>query len=766
MPSMHEHTGWLLDVYPNDRGVTVWLLGDDGRRRRLFQPLPVTGYVAGPFPRLRSLWRFLRQGPVPVRLGRARREELSAGPIDVLEFQAASPAAFQILFNTVEAAFPDLDYYDVDIPLSLRYAAAFGPSPLSRCHVALDDDVIHSIIPLDTPWDIDAELPPFRILTLEPDVDPFHRRPTSIRITNGRDPAHLRHISVDLEPRHRLLGAVHTALTHLDPDIVITRWGDTWLLPLLLTIQRDLGAAFFNPNRDPDRQPLRRAAGSWFTYGSVVYRGEQVHLFGRWHIDKTNAMMYKEYGLTGALEQARVTGLPVQEIARKSPGAGITAMQMLVALRRGVLVPYRKQQAERFKSARDLIRADRGGLVYQPLVGVHQDVAEIDFVSMYPSIMARFNISPETVGVHAAGAAIVPGLGIAVDQSREGLVPATLKPLLAKRIAIKERLAAMDPRDCRYQSLKARSAALKWLLVVCFGYLGYKNARFGRIEGHEAVTAYSRELLLRAKEAAEDAGYTVLHMYVDGLWIRPDSTAAAPIPAVTDEITARTGLAIALEGIYRFVVFLPSRRDERIPVANRYYGVFQDGSIKMRGIETRRHDTSPFIAQTQTDILRAMAAAAPGEPPWTRLPAIIAALRRQLVALRAGNIPLEQLLITQRVARLPDEYRAHTPAAHALAQLQAEDKQLRPGQYVRFLYTLGAPGVHAWDAPLPDGALPIDTARYTELLLRAAANVLRPFIAEDRLRRLVLGEAYQLPLALGRSCSTSGGADNRGPRFG
>jgi len=65
-------------------------------------------------------------------------------------------------------------------------------------------------------------------------------------------------------------------------------------------------------------------------------------------------------------------------------------------------------------------------------------------------------------------------------------------------------------------------SAHKWLLVTCFGYLGYKNARFGRIEAHEAVTAYGRECLLRAKEAAEDLGGTVLHMYVDGLWVKKD----------------------------------------------------------------------------------------------------------------------------------------------------------------------------------------------------------------------------------------------------
>jgi DNA polymerase-2 len=51
------------------------------------------------------------------------------------------------------------------------------------------------------------------------------------------------------------------------------------------------------------------------------------------------------------------------------------------------------------------------------------------------------------------------------------------------------------------------------LLVVCFGYLGYKNARFGKIESHEAVTAISRELMMQAKEVAKDMGFEVLHMY-------------------------------------------------------------------------------------------------------------------------------------------------------------------------------------------------------------------------------------------------------------
>ncbi|MGH7743442.1 MAG: hypothetical protein ACREQ5_01280 [Candidatus Dormibacteria bacterium] len=40
---------------------------------------------------------------------------------------------------------------------------------------------------------------------------------------------------------------------------------------------------------------------------------------------------------------------------------------------------------------------------------------------------------------------------------------------------------------------KLQRESLKWLLVCCFGYAGYKNARFGKIEAHEAINAVARD---------------------------------------------------------------------------------------------------------------------------------------------------------------------------------------------------------------------------------------------------------------------------------
>jgi DNA polymerase-2 len=303
----------------------------------------------------------------------------------------------------------------------------------------------------------------------------------------------------------------------------------------------------------------------------------------------------------------------------------------------------------------------------------------------------------------------------------------------------------MSSRDCRYRPLKARSAALKWLLVVCFGYLGYKNARFGRIESHEAVTAYGREALLRAKEAAEDAGFTILHMYVDGLWVKKEEGQTADfIEPLLAEIAARTGLPIVLEGIYRWIAFLPSRLDNRVPVANRYFGLFQDGTLKKRGIEVHRHDTPLFVAQVQEKILRRMAQVPPGQPLQSSLPAVLRLLSKSLSDLQEGKIPPRYLVISQTLSKTVAEYRVPSAAASAVMQLEQNGKERRPGQRIKFIYTCGQPGVHAWDLPLPVDIKTVDVEHYMALMIRAAAAVLQPLgIEENELRNWLLGYSYQ-----------------------
>jgi len=763
------NVGWLLDLYPDPAsGTRFWFLFEDGARRCLSHPFPVTFYAAGPAERLRALWRFLRVHPIRAELSRDERRDLFSGPVPVLAAAVPGPLEARTLFFAARRAFPDLAWYDADVPFPLRAAARYGVFPLARCEVDCEGDRLLAIRPLSSPWDLDPEPPPLRALHLEPDSEPAHREPRCLQVSSfdyGRKTGALRsgqafdygrktgafplrqnsgqgsrqaphgafEIPLAMETQaeaRRLLVSLRAVLQRVDPDLIVIPWGDTWVLPRLLDLSEKWGLPL-PLNRDPDRPVERRKELSYHAYGQIVYRGQQIHLFGRWHIDPRNAMLYGEYGMEGAFESARLTGLGLQDAARKSPGAGISAMQLVTALRSGILIPHEKQQAETPKSALDLIHADRGGMVYPPITGLHRHVAEIDFVSMYPALMVHHNISPEVGAAERV-------------QQPSGLVPRTLAPLLAKRVALKGRLLDLPSWHPDRRKLKARATAQKWLLVTCFGYLGYKNARFGRIEAHEAVTAGGREALLDAKEAAEDDGYRALHLYVDGLWVQRDGLEKpSEIEGLLDEIARRTGLPIALEGIYDWIAFLPSRVDDRLAVPNRYFGRFQSGEIKMRGIAARRRDTPPYIKEAQFELIRGL----PTDPGRLGecLPDLVDRLQERIADLRAGRAPLEELVVAQRLSKVLAAYRVPSPAARAAAQLEAVGKYSQPGMRVRFLYTRGDPGVWAWDLPGEPPRACVDAARYIELILRAAAEALWPFgIPETTVRNWLCGGADHL----------------------
>jgi len=725
---MNELTGWILDIYSHpERGIILWMLCDDGQRRCLHQDFPVTFYAAGASHRLRDLWKFLENRPLNMMLSRDERRDLFTGSTVVLAATLDSPSALPPLFQTLTKLFPDLVFYDADLHVALRHAAMYGTFPLARCHVVADgQDTIHKLEVLDSKWDLDPAPPPLRVLTIEPDVDPFHDHPERILIRSQKN-----NMVLDLENETHLLGFFDYLLKKSDPDLIVTSHGDTWLLPLLLELSEKRGHPLLF-NRDPDGQIRHRKERSYFAYNQVIYRGGQIHLAGRLHLDVHNTVMYGDYGVDGVLEMARVSSLPIQTAARVSPGTGISAMQIVKALENGILVPLHKEQVERPKTASELFHDDRGGTVYDPIIGLHEDVAEVDFFSMYPSIMVCFNISPETVGTEKKTFETAADLTSVVKRSELGLVPQTLAPLLEKRFSLKSQLLTLSKLDCRYKNYKAQAAAHKWLLVTCFGYLGYKNARFGRIEAHEAVTAYGREVLLRAKEAAEDLGFRVLHLYVDGMWVQKSGCREVrDFQPLLDEIKVRTSLPIALDGIYKWVAFLPSRRNSKIPVPNRYFGVFQNGEIKTRGIEARRHDTPAFIRETQMKILETLAKSPDAKGLKDFLPEIRVFIHEKQTALRSGNIPLEKLIVRQTVSRKLDEFRSPSPVSTALEQLQNTGKSLRPGQSIRLIYTLGIPRARAWDLPDTFDPRTVNIPRYRRLLSRAIDSVMEPVIGRD-----------------------------------
>ena len=730
--------GWLLDLYLNqEEGLTLWFIGEDDRRVCFKQAFPVSFYVAGPNEQLRALWKRVNGKTGVLGLSRKQKQDVFvADPVDVMQIDMDSPANQVSLFRDIEAAFPDLTYYDADVTIGTRYMARHGAFPLALCELEADENqIIQSIRPLNTRWDLIPDLPPLRILELKPDCDPNRGKVRSLLMRTDRFTQ-----QIPLDSAGEYLRMIDEALATYDPDIFVTDWGDSWLIPFLSAQSEEKGIPL-QLNRDATRPVRWQKETTYFSYGHIIYRPEEAHLFGRCHVDRKSSMMWSDYSLAGTMEMARVTTLPIEKAARVSPGQGISAMQVITALEKDVLVPYQKRQVEEFKSGMQLIQSDRGGMVYQPKVGLHMDVAQVDFVSMYPAVIIKGNISPE-----------VP-LPDVLEPAREelGVVPLTLKPLYEKRVAIKKKIRQYPPDHPMVAILKERANALKWLLVVCFGFLGYKNARYGRIEAHEAVTKGGREVLLRAKEVAESEGFEVLHMYVDALWIKKKGCSKQEhFTDVITKINLHTGLTINLDGIYRWVAFLPSKTDARIPIANRYFGVFQSGEIKVRGVEARRRDTPIWIAAVQKEMIALLGQARTRAELSDCIQKAFCFYYSALEKLEKNQVPVDQLVINGKVSYALEAYKASTASVRAARQMEAAGMPIKPGMRIRFVYRKGEPDVFAWDLGEPIDPLEVNKPKYIELLAKAGSAVLAPFgISEARFREWSENRSIQLKLDQG-----------------
>jgi DNA polymerase-2 len=144
------------------------------------------------------------------------------------------------------------------------------------------------------------------------------------------------------------LETLNRRIQQWDPDVLTTDWGDGYLIPHLLEWARRARRPL-RLNRDRDFEVAARPGKSFMSYGRTVHQSGAHYLFGRWHLDLKNSFYFKECGWEGLFEIARIAKIPVQRAARTTIGTSLSSMQLDVALKRGLLIPLDKAQAEDFR---------------------------------------------------------------------------------------------------------------------------------------------------------------------------------------------------------------------------------------------------------------------------------------------------------------------------------------------------------------------------------------------------------------------------------
>jgi DNA polymerase elongation subunit (family B) len=268
------------------------------------------------------------------------------------------------------------------------------------------------------------------------------------------------------------------------------------------------------------------------------------------------------------------------------------------------------------------------------------------------------------------------------------------------------------------------------MLVCCFGYLGYKNARFGKIEAHESVNAFSRDAILTAKEVAERNGYQLVHGIIDCIWLKKQGAAERDYLKLCREITAQVGVDISLEGIYDWICFPASKMAPALPTANRYFGWYKHGEFKIRGIEARRHDTPAFLKKMQVAMLDRMSKCRTVEELQASVPDLLEIVRSYVSMLKSGRASPMELVLHRRISQEAEEYANNSISAVVTKMIEDAGIHLAAGESIDFII------IDQSGKKKPEKAKPIglyafedgyDIEKYTELTLKTAETVMLPF---------------------------------------
>ena len=715
--------------------MAVWVIGENGERTRLIDGFQPKVYISGKqddierlastfySSRVIATWDFANKYAHPTDSEKSRVLEITLK--DCRMMSAFTRGILEM------GDYLRYEVHNCDLHGDRTYLFNHDIFPLAFVEVQNESSGLRYKL-LDSVMSNDYSVPPLKIMSLSVEIA------KAGKIGNFDDP--VSKITIAQENKEVVIDSGSEAdkflqltdgVCEFDPDIVLTAGGDSFLFPYLVHRAEESGVLDrFLLSRDPVPFPSKIKGGgrTFFSYGRTFYRATTLRLFGRVHIDEGNTFALSECSFDGLYEIARICRMPLHTSSRASIGSSMSSLQFYQAVKDDILIPRNKSIPEAWKSGRELLVGDRGGIVYEPVVGLHDEICEVDFSSMYPSLMVKHNISAETVLCKCCpnSKRRIPDMKFHICEKKMGIVPKTLEFVVNKRQTYK-RLREEASDAATKELYDRRQAALKWILVTCFGYLGYKNAKFGTVDGHIGVCAFGRDAFLRAARIAEKRKFSVVHGIVDSLWLKKKDATPDEYNELCAEVSHEIGVPLNFEGKYKWIVFLPSKVHPRIGVLNRYYGVMENGKVKIRGVETRRRDTPKFVYDAQMEMINVFATANNAQEFLRKIPEALKVVKAYRQKLLKGEVPVWDLIVTKHLSKQPGKYRQRVSQAIAAEQLIREGAEVNAGKNVRFVFTDAESkrfDRRVKAEQLIDREVNADTKKYLLLLYASAASLL------------------------------------------
>ncbi|MEM3927040.1 MAG: DNA polymerase II [Desulfurococcaceae archaeon] len=394
---------------------------------------------------------------------------------------------------------------------------------------------------------------------------------------------------------------------------------------------------------------------------------EKRELLLRYNLDDVKSTMgLAEKFLPFAMQLSNITGLPLDQVGAASVGYRLEWFLMREAYRNNELIPNRIERS---------IESYKGAVVLKPLPGIHENIAVMDFTSMYPNIMIKYNVGPDTIvynepcneNLHN----IAPELGHCFKKEPAGFFKNVLQSLLKLRKSIRDEMKKYHPDSYEYKILDERQRAVKILANATYGYMGWAGARWYCRECAEAVTAWGRQTINKAIEIARALGLRVIYGDTDSIFVTHDPGKIEEFARIVEN---DLGFEIKIDKIYKRVFFSEAKK--------RYAGLLEDGRIDIVGFEAVRGDWAEIAKEVQEKVTEILLR-------YGDLEKAIDYVRNVISDLNQYKVPLEKLIIWKTLTKPIEEYEADAPHVAVAKKMIRKGIKIAIGDKVGYVVLKG-----------------------------------------------------------------------------
>lgn len=399
-----------------------------------------------------------------------------------------------------------------------------------------------------------------------------------------------------------------------------------------------------------------------------------------------------------------------------------------------------------------------GGLVLEPKKGFYDRyVLQLDFNSLYPSIIQEFNICFSTLdlghnktGQQEENAVHTPASGdrtpadpVAVTRNKmldlpksnllEGVLPRVLRRLVLQRREVKKLLKEERKRTgketLRARQLDIRQLAIKLTANSLYGCLGFEGSRFFARPLAEMVTMQGRDTLQKTVDLARDTfNAQVIYGDTDSLFVYTGLEDISRVRKLGMELKRDVNrkyktLEIEIDAIYKKMLLLKKKKYAALKVIDPSNPNKTVREVK--GLDLVRHDwcdlSHDACEHFITQIFKGQSSNiddAVGN--------ILGFLTKLAEQVNNNQHALSKYVITRALTKRPQDYPEAVSLPHvkvAMRLISQEKRRIKPGDYIKYVVckregsessSVAERSFHPDEVVASEGKLVIDTNYYLE----------------------------------------------------